>query len=263
MNSNPSAREKFEIVKRNFEILGFWTTLRMILAYLLSGPPRDTFDRKHRVSTAGVVEPQDAGIPEAVVPDAIRYVPTNERVMRHVLTNLAIDYRDYVFVDLGCGKGRAVLIASEFPFGRVIGVELSPKTSALARENVALFAASARSRCKNVEIRCENALDFRIPNSSVVFYLYHPFREPVLEKVLENIRAASNRDRRILIAYCCPANEELLEKSGFLRKIKEFQLISIEHSWNLWDDSGSDGSESSSPSRAGGPSVDSRPLASG
>jgi SAM-dependent methyltransferase len=149
MNPHPSAREKFEIVKRNVEILGFWTTLRMIVAYLLSGRPRDTFDRKHRVSTAGDVEPQDAGIPEAAVPDAIRYVPTNERVMRHVLQNLGIDYRNYVFVDLGCGEGRAVLIASEFPFERVIGVELSPKTSALARENVAVYGVNGRSRCKS------------------------------------------------------------------------------------------------------------------
>lgn len=221
MISEPTTKEKLRVVKANREILGFWTTLRMILAYLLSGHPHDSFDKRFRVSTAGVVEPEDAGIPEEGIPYAIRYYPTHERVMRHVLKNLPIDYRDYVFVDLGCGKGRAVLMASEFPFQRVVGVELSPKTSAIAKENVATFGANASSqRCRNVEILCENAIDFGIPSSNVVFYLYHPFREPVFGKVVENIRRASRKDRRILIAYCCPANEVVLQKSGF-RKTRE------------------------------------------
>ena len=46
---------------------------------------------------------------------------------RKVLASLQIAFHDYTFIDFGSGKGRALLLASEFPFKRIIGLEFSPE----------------------------------------------------------------------------------------------------------------------------------------
>jgi SAM-dependent methyltransferase len=47
---------------------------------------------------------------------------------------------DRTFIDLGCGEGRALVIASEFPFRAIVGVELSPALCATATANAAVIA---------------------------------------------------------------------------------------------------------------------------
>ena len=44
--------------------------------------------------------------------------------LRHLLRKFGVSGSD-VFVDFGCGKGRALLVAAGFPFRRVVGIEFS------------------------------------------------------------------------------------------------------------------------------------------
>ncbi len=55
------------------------------------------------------------------------------------ISSLLIDYRQFVFVDFGFGKGTALLLATEFPFKRIIGVEFSPELHRIAEENIKRF----------------------------------------------------------------------------------------------------------------------------
>jgi len=111
----PSQPDKLAIVRTNLQIFGAWRTLGDILGYLFNRPPRDRFDRTYGVATAGSVEKTEAGVTdEAALADAIRYVPISEPVMRHVLDRATrvLDPATATLVDLGCGKGRALVMAS-------------------------------------------------------------------------------------------------------------------------------------------------------
>jgi SAM-dependent methyltransferase len=57
------------------------------------------------------------------------------------LAALPIKHEEFTFVDIGCGKGRALFIAAEFPFRRIVGAELAVELAQIARANVALNPA--------------------------------------------------------------------------------------------------------------------------
>ena len=97
---------------------------------------------------------------------ASRFLPTARAFRR-----LALQRSDVV-VDLGCGKGLAVLVAAEHPVRRVIGVELVPELAVAAQANVERNHRRLRSP---VEIIATDVLDWSVPDDVTVVYAYSPF----------------------------------------------------------------------------------------
>src|SRR5271166_6630819 len=64
------------------------------------------------------------------------YQPTDPALFHEMLESLNIDCREFVFVDIGSGKGRVLLMAADYPFQRVIGVELLPELHRVAQANL-------------------------------------------------------------------------------------------------------------------------------
>ena len=96
------------------------------------------FDRRHGVDTAGIVRLGALRIESPNRDLGVRYQPSDPDDFRSLVEALPIDPKDYVLVDLGSGKGRVLLLASEFPFRRVVGVEFSQELNEIAERNVAL-----------------------------------------------------------------------------------------------------------------------------
>jgi hypothetical protein len=65
-----------------------------------------------------------------------QYQPTDPSLFREIVSGLRIEYSEFTFIDLGSGKGRALLLASEFPFRRIVGIELLPELHTIAKQNV-------------------------------------------------------------------------------------------------------------------------------
>lgn len=241
MQYNPDTGGKFKIVMNTYRVFGFWETLKEIILYLLSQKPHDDFDKKYGVVTSGVTESSDAGIADETARSlAVGYVPTREVVIRHVLNNTTkgLDLNEYSFVDLGCGKGRTLIVAAQLPFKEVIGVELSPLHCEVAETNVERYLSDGTQQllCRNIRVCCVNAVDFVFPNTNLLIYMYRPFLGPVFKHVAENLRrfqAASGH--RVLIAYSCPVEELMLEEyAGFIKRT-EYQVISMDYSWSFWE----------------------------
>jgi len=93
----------------------------------------------------------------------------------------------FTFVDLGAGMGRAVLLAAEMPFQRVIGVELHPTLAQTARRNLRLWRAAGRTEA-GTRIYCRDAVGFPIPEGPTLLFLFNPFGAPVLRRLLKRIR---------------------------------------------------------------------------
>ena len=121
---------------------------------------------------------------------------------------------NYSFVDLGCGKGRAVLMASEFGFREVVGVELHDSLAAIAKANLAAWTAAERTVCP-VRIVCQDATEFVFPEGACLLYLFHPFGAPVLKGLIERIEAYfAGRCGMLDLIYFNPEAGELLEAHG-------------------------------------------------
>jgi SAM-dependent methyltransferase len=121
---------------------------------------------------------------------------------------------NYSFVDLGCGKGRAVMMAAEFGFREVVGVELHARLAGIAETNVAAWTAAGRAVCP-VRIVCQDATEFVFPDGACLLYLFNPFAAPVMKRLIERIEADfSGRPGMLDLIYFNPESGHLLEAHG-------------------------------------------------
>jgi hypothetical protein len=127
--------------------------------------------------------------------------------------------QDFTFIDLGSGKGRVLLMASDYPFKRIIGVEFMPELHRAAQKNVANYS-NARQRCRLIESVCMDARDFQFPPEPLVAYLFNPFSESTFADVLEGLRRSVEQSPRpVYIAYRFTEFEDLLAQEPWLEKI--------------------------------------------
>ena len=67
-----------------------------------------------------------------------QYQPSEPTLFREIIESLPVPPDGFTFIDLGSGKGRTLLMASSFPFRRIIGMELLEELNAIAVQTIAL-----------------------------------------------------------------------------------------------------------------------------
>ena len=136
-----------------------------------------------------------------------------------VMARLNINFEDYVFIDFGSGKGRALLLASDLPFRRILGIEFSRELHAIAKSNIRKYV-NPNQKCTSIESVCMDFTQFQLPPEPCVLYFFDPSREKLLALTLENIqRSLKEFPRPIYVVYVSPVEEHLFDSSLFLRKI--------------------------------------------
>ena len=149
--------------------------------------------------------------PEAIGPSleyATHYEPTPLADAERLLDALPLRPERTVFVDVGSGLGRIVLLAARRPFRQIIGLEISPALHELARENLAGVTDPER-RCRDVRVVRGDAADYRWPRGDLALYLYNPFRAEILAALLDRVLA--DRSRAIALAYHTPLEAATIE----------------------------------------------------
>ncbi len=147
------------------------------------------------------------------------YQPTDPELFREMLNGLDIDYGQFTFLDLGSGKGRTLLMASEYPFRRVLGVELLPELNHLAQENIREFKSDSR-KCDAVESLCMDARGFVFPPEPLALYLFNPFLESGLAQVMRNLEQSLREHQRpVIVLYHNPLLANVLDASPLLKKV--------------------------------------------
>jgi len=126
--------------------------------------------------------------------------------------------RDYTFVDLGSGMGRAMLLASGLPFREVVGVELNPTLARIARKNAAAWHAAGRARAP-MRVICGDAVEFRFPEGPCAAFLFNPFGAPVMRRLLRALaKGFAQRTGHLDLLYVNNEQEGALEQqAGFAR----------------------------------------------
>jgi SAM-dependent methyltransferase len=178
------------------------------------------FDLAHGTDTSGIIELSDLAIENPMWEYGIRYQPTPPSILKDALGSLMIDFKDFVFIDLGSGKGRTLLLASEHPFKKIIGVEISEELSEIAARNISAFKSDVQ-QCRDLESVCDNAAEYDLPDEKLVLYLYNPFTEKVMAEVLKNIQASLEASpREVYIVYYNPVASHLLDRADGLERVR-------------------------------------------
>ena len=179
------------------------------------------FDWQHGVRTCGEASISDLTLVGNNADHGVHYHPSHPKFLFEVFGSLKIDYPAYTFVDLGSGKGRALLVASEFPFAEVIGVEFAAELHEIASRNIRSYRSKTQ-KCKNVRSVNLDAAEFEAPTTPLVVYLFNPFRPAVLIPVLQRLqRSLDSHPRAVVLIYSAPFHADLIEQHTKLKFVEE------------------------------------------
>jgi SAM-dependent methyltransferase len=171
----------------------------------------DRFDLERGTDTHGIIKVYKLDFVNTSYIHSHGYEPCEAKRLCHDLAVPPIERAGYDFVDLGCGKGRALIIASEMGFRSVTGVELSPSLSKSAARNLEICGISGN-------VLTQDASSFEIPDTPCVCYLFDPFGKQVMQKFAGNVERRLGRSRADLwIVYQDPIHAQILESCRFLR----------------------------------------------
>jgi SAM-dependent methyltransferase len=187
------------------------------------GLVRHPFDLEFGVRTSGLVAGRHLGSGHRHDRHATAYYAVAPSVFRGMIARwrrlkplAPID--EFTFIDLGAGLGRAMLLAAEYPFRAVLGVEFNPTLARSGRRNLAQWRASGRARAP-MRIVCRDAAELELPAGPCVAFLFNPFNGPVLRRVLQHwSRTLAARAGELDILYVNNEQEGVLERQpGFTR----------------------------------------------
>lgn len=157
-------------------------------------PAIHPFDRRHGTNTSGLLTAKIiAQGTNALLDELTAYYGVAPSILEGVIDQwLRLDpvhsIERYTFLDVGAGKGRAVLLASQFPFAAVEGIELNGPLSEIACSNVDLWMRDEHSHpLAPITIHHADATTHPLPHSPTLAFLFHPFETPVLRRFLKHI----------------------------------------------------------------------------
>jgi len=165
------------------------------------------------------------------------YQPTDPALFREMMASLPVlsgqfaseqfAFDSFTFVDLGSGKGRTLLMASEYPFRKIVGVELLHELHQIAVENLSLYASESQ-KCKRLETICGDAADFPFPVEPLVLYLFNPLPESGLRRVIARLdQSLRDHPREVYVLYHNPLLERVVSASASLAKIGGTEQYSV------------------------------------
>jgi SAM-dependent methyltransferase len=131
--------------------------------------------------------------------------------------------RDDVLLDIGSGKGRVLLQAARYPFGRIVGLELDDERNAVARRNLA--RARPRLRCPNVEVVNADATVWDVPDDVTYVYMFNPFGGDVFRAAVARlVDSLDRRPRPMTIIYANPRCAPDLLATGRFERVRVSRL---------------------------------------
>lgn len=149
------------------------------------------------------------------------YQPTEPGLFHELIgaaAKFAGDLKSFAFIDVGSGKGRALLMAADYPFRRIIGVEILPELHRIAEANIGRYE-SENKKCFALESVCQDAADFQFPDGPLLIYLFNPLPLAALTRLLANLgKSVAAGSRRVVLLYHNPLLERALAEAAFLTK---------------------------------------------
>lgn len=161
-----------------------------------------SFDLRCNVETAGTEEPAFLTAEDALKTHAKAYEPITEQSIQALLGMLPpLDLGTFIFIDLGSGKGRALFVAAEYPFRRIIGVEYSRELHEVAMRNVGTYRNPAQ-KCLDINPVCADATTFSLTGYPTICFMNNPFDASMIARTAQHIdQSVRSTPRPFFIVY--------------------------------------------------------------
>jgi hypothetical protein len=232
-------------VRRSFKDRGLSGTLAYCLHHpsslvgLVRSLPRyrnpqrvapDEFDRRFGLDTATPLRRTELGLDSANLLYLTAYGAIPEDLFHKAIERVGeIDYERFTFVDLGSGKGRALFLASEYPFRKIVGVELSPRLHAIAKQNLTKYH-NPLQKCMSLELINEDFVGCRLPDEPLFCFMYNPCEEKIMTRLAEKVAESFAKTPRLMyLLYFAPRFSQLWEKVGFEKIAEEGEGTHVTH----------------------------------
>ena len=102
------------------------------------------------------------------------------------------------FVDVGCGRGRTLIMAAECGFRHIEGIELARELYLDACQNVARYQSSRGTRC-TIKVENIDACEYKLPDSVCVLFLYNTLGPNSTRRFVSLVEQSLARNPRDLI----------------------------------------------------------------
>lgn len=177
------------------------------------------FDEVYGVVTAGVRSIDQLNIQSSNAHHGRSYEPVLPHEFQRILSTAGTVFEGRTFVDLGSGKGRALLLASRYPFREVIGVEFAEELAQQARSNVRAFEGRSE-RVSPISVIHGDACEFEFPPTPLVVFLFNPFGASVMDRVVGRIASSMQHNPRPLtVLYANPIFDNLWNREPRLKSM--------------------------------------------
>lgn len=173
-------------------------------------------EKKYGINTTGADELKSLEKKGIDIEHATIYMPVSYDLLEEVLqaaNNLVIKPGNH-FLDIGCGKGRALCVAAYYGFTKLTGIDFSKKLADAAAANLEL----TRQKFPGIQYTIYNndAFYFEIPDDVTCIFLFNPFDEVIMSGVVFNILESLKRNKRtITIIYVNDLHKETFTIAGF------------------------------------------------
>lgn len=183
-------------------------------------PAVHPFDKMHGTDTSGLISGTEIAEDTAArVEELTAYYGVAPSILKGLL-DIWLDrtapqpIERTVFLDVGAGKGRAMLLASQYPFLRVDGIELSPVLAEIATHNIEIWRRDpAAHALAPLNLYCADATKHPLPVCPVLAFLFHPFELPVLRRFVRRVeRSVTAYPRPFDLLYANAEHDSLLDR---------------------------------------------------
>jgi len=169
------------------------------------------FDQRHGVDTGGLIPIEALDLSDRDQARGWGYMPSQPEWFHLAISRLKLDYRRYNFIDFGSGKGRTLLLASKYPFRRIIGVEISGQLHEIAERNLTVWRRN-RNIPSHLYALQADAAGVALPDGPCVLYFYNPFKASVMQQVLAHIQASYRAaPRHMVLVYANPTSRQVVD----------------------------------------------------
>lgn len=176
-------------------------------------------EKRLGIKTSGLTFPKDN---INLYDDVLAYGATSYSRLKKMIKYLKLNKED-TFIDLGCGAGRPVFLAGTQRLKKIIGIEIKKELVDFAKRNL----RSLKLNYTPIEIINTDVSTFDLKEGTV-FFMFNPFGEKTLTKVIENIKKnLATNPRKIRIVYYYPVYKDLLNSQDWLVSEGEIDKTNI------------------------------------
>jgi SAM-dependent methyltransferase len=173
-------------------------------------------EKKYGLNTSGFDELQHLQKKGIDVSHSTIYMPVNYYMLEKMMNEINQFPHNKSFLDIGCGKGRAMVVAAHYGFKKIKGIDISKKFCDEAKQNI----NNARNNFTDVEFKVElqDAFYYQVPKDVSVIFIFNPFDEVIMSGVVENILISQEKNpRTIYVVYINPLYETLFLENQFVK----------------------------------------------